>query len=92
VPEVARLNDEDTPDDDVCEEDIKPVNRKKQKTKGLNEKTQKPAVVQKRINQEDEANLSLVQDEYYKVADKGKINSRQNPREERPDGEEERIM
>ena len=49
VPEVVRLNDEDTPDDDVCEEEIKPK-RKPTETKNADKK--QPS--------KDDANKSLV--------------------------------
>lgn len=69
VPEVARLNDEDTPEDDIVDEDHQRSNDtvKKRDKDESSEKFFKPMFIRKSLKPEDEANQSMVQDEYYKV-------------------------
>jgi hypothetical protein len=58
VPEVARLNDEDTPEDDIVEEDQQKVNQRDYKRQSLDncEKFGKAMFIRKSLKPEDEAN------------------------------------
>jgi hypothetical protein len=58
VPEVARLNDEDTPEDDIVDEDQQKVNQRDYKRQSLDnaEKFGKAMFIRKSLKPEDEAN------------------------------------
>ncbi len=58
MPEVARLNDEDTPEDDIVDEDQQKVNQRDYKRQSLDnaEKFGKAMFIRKSLKPEDEAN------------------------------------